>query len=66
MARAMGRGRPLPDAPLSSHITTEKEKAEARALRERIRKEREEKERASKNDDKLEGTYTMLHGNKIG
>ena len=66
MARAMGRGRPLPDAALSSHITTEKEKAEARALRERIRNERLEKERARKNEDNLEGTYTMLHENKMG
>ena len=49
MSRAMGRGRPLPDAALSSHITTEKEKAEARALRERIRKEHQE-------EDKRQGT----------
>ena len=57
----MGRGRPLPDAALSTHITTEKEKAGARALREGTHMEPEDKERVEKGGDKLEGTYTVLH-----
>lgn len=44
MARALGRSKPLPDAALSSNITTAKEKAEARGLGESIQKVHEEKE----------------------
>ena len=39
----------------------EKEKAEARTLRERIRKEREEKQDIGEEKDKSEGTQTVLH-----
>lgn len=44
MARALGRGKPLSNAALSSNITTAKEKAEARDLGESIQKVHEKKE----------------------
>lgn len=60
MARAMCRGRSLPDAALSSHMILEEKTTKTRALHERIRKDHEKKEPIEEEEDKHHCTYTVL------
>lgn len=59
----MGHAKPLSDAALSSHITTDEEKIVARGLGESIRIGQEEKTPTVNEEAELKGTYQLLcHG----